>query len=53
MPMYLVWHLRHHADPAHRWLRQQLERIVTPALEAAAQTCQGQAEARLAMVRRN
>jgi DNA-binding transcriptional LysR family regulator len=35
MPMYLVWHLRHHADPAHRWLRRQLEMLVAPALEAA------------------
>lgn len=25
MPMYLVWHRRHHLDPVHRWLRQTLE----------------------------
>ncbi|MDZ4189763.1 MAG: LysR family transcriptional regulator [Hydrogenophaga sp.] len=25
LPMYLVWHLRHQQDPAHRWLREQLE----------------------------
>lgn len=37
MPMYMVWHLRHHADPMHRWLRQQLEIIVAPALAAAAE----------------
>jgi DNA-binding transcriptional LysR family regulator len=37
MPMYMVWHLRHHADPMHRWLRQQLEIVVAPALAAAAE----------------
>jgi DNA-binding transcriptional LysR family regulator len=35
MPMYMVWHLRHQADPVHRWLRQQLEMVVAPALAAA------------------
>ena len=25
MPMYMIWHLRHHRDPAHRWLRSRLE----------------------------
>ncbi|MEQ1613135.1 MAG: LysR family transcriptional regulator [Hyphomicrobiaceae bacterium] len=38
MPMYMVWHLRHQADPAHRWLRQQLEMVVAPALAAARPT---------------
>jgi DNA-binding transcriptional LysR family regulator len=28
MPMYLVWHQRHHADPVQRWLREQLEAVV-------------------------
>jgi DNA-binding transcriptional LysR family regulator len=37
MPMYMVWHGRHHADPMHRWLRQQLEIVVAPALAAAAE----------------
>jgi DNA-binding transcriptional LysR family regulator len=37
MPMYMVWHLRHHVDPVHRWLRQQLEMVVAPALAAAAE----------------
>lgn len=37
MPMYMVWHLRHHIDPMHRWLRQQLEIVVAPALAAAAE----------------
>jgi DNA-binding transcriptional LysR family regulator len=35
MPMYLVWHLRHHSDPVQRWLRQQLEAVVPAALVAA------------------
>jgi DNA-binding transcriptional LysR family regulator len=37
MPMYMVWHQRHHVDPVHRWLRQQLEMVVAPALAAAAE----------------
>jgi DNA-binding transcriptional LysR family regulator len=37
MPMYMVWHLRHHDDPMHRWLRQQLEIVVAPSLAAAAE----------------
>jgi DNA-binding transcriptional LysR family regulator len=32
MPMYLVWHLRHHDDPLHRWLREELQAVVGPAL---------------------
>jgi DNA-binding transcriptional LysR family regulator len=35
MSMYMVWHLRHQADPVHRWLRQNLEMVVAPALAAA------------------
>ncbi|MDE1948473.1 MAG: LysR family transcriptional regulator, partial [Burkholderiales bacterium] len=35
LPMYLVWHARHHADPMHRWLRQAVEEAVAPALAAA------------------
>ena len=27
MPMYLVWHVRHQADPLNRWLREQLEAV--------------------------
>ncbi len=27
MPMYLVWHQRHQGDPAHRWLRAELEAV--------------------------
>ncbi len=37
MPMYMVWHRRHHVDPVHRWLRQQLEMVVAPSLAAAAE----------------
>lgn len=36
MPMYLVWHARHQADPMHRWLRQTIEDSVPAALAAAA-----------------
>jgi DNA-binding transcriptional LysR family regulator len=35
LPMYLVWHLRHQADPLHRWLRQLVKDSVAPALAAA------------------
>ena len=30
MPMYMIWHLRHQQDPAHQWLRQQLEAVAKP-----------------------
>jgi DNA-binding transcriptional LysR family regulator len=32
MPMYMIWHLRHRHDPAHSWLRSQLEAVVPIAL---------------------
>lgn len=32
MPMYLIWHLRHRHDPAHCWLRAELEALVPAAL---------------------
>ena len=35
MPMYMVWHLRHQQDPAHRWLRAELEAVVAPAVANA------------------
>lgn len=35
MPMYALWHVRHHQDPAHRWLREQLFALVEPAISAA------------------
>jgi hypothetical protein len=25
--MYMIWHLRHQNDAAHRWLREQLEAV--------------------------
>lgn len=31
-PMYLIWHMRHQHDAAHRWLRAELEAVVAPAL---------------------
>jgi DNA-binding transcriptional LysR family regulator len=30
MPMYMIWHQRHQQDPAHQWLRQQLEAVARP-----------------------
>jgi len=33
MPMYLIWHARHQADPMHQWLRQEIENAVAPALQ--------------------
>ena len=30
MPMYMIWHLRHQQDAAHRWLRSQIEEIARP-----------------------
>jgi DNA-binding transcriptional LysR family regulator len=35
MPMLMVWHQRHQADPMHRWLRDELLAVVAPALAAA------------------
>ena len=35
MPMYMVWHMRHQQDPAHRWLRSELEAVVAPAVASA------------------
>lgn len=28
MPMYAIWHVRYQQDPAHRWLRTQLDKAV-------------------------
>jgi DNA-binding transcriptional LysR family regulator len=28
LPMYLIWHARTHQDPAHRWMREQIEATV-------------------------
>lgn len=35
--MYLVWHRRHHQDPAHRWMRAQLEAVCANAIRRADQ----------------
>jgi DNA-binding transcriptional LysR family regulator len=35
MPMLMVWHQRHQADPMHQWLRGELLNVVAPALAAA------------------
>ena len=35
LPMYLIWHARYRQDAAHRWLREQLEAGVGPALAEA------------------
>ena len=34
LPMYLIWHMRHQHDAAHRWLRGELEAVVMPTLTA-------------------
>ena len=36
MPMYMIWHMRHQHDAAHRWLRAELEAVVAPALAQGA-----------------
>lgn len=35
MGMYMIWHMRHQHDAAHRWLREQLEAVVEPVLATA------------------
>jgi DNA-binding transcriptional LysR family regulator len=35
IPMYMIWHMRHQHDPAHRWLRAELEAVVGPAVKAS------------------
>lgn len=32
LPMYMIWHARHQSDPAHAWLRGQLEQVVLSTL---------------------
>ena len=32
MPMYMIWHMRHQNNPAHRWLREQLLALVPAVL---------------------
>lgn len=52
MPMYLVWHLRHQADALHRWLREQLEIMVAPALAAVSGIDQPSSDASVPAVAR-
>ena len=33
LPMYLVWHLRHHHHPAHAWLRTQVQDVTQALLQ--------------------
>jgi DNA-binding transcriptional LysR family regulator len=35
LPMYMLWHQRHQADPLQQWLRGELEAVVAPALADA------------------
>lgn len=35
LPMYMVWHVRHQHDPLQRWVREELELLVAPALAQA------------------
>lgn len=35
LPMYAIWHLRHQHDPAHQWLRSQLDAVVPAAVATA------------------
>ena len=37
MPMYLVWHLKHQAEPMHAWLRQEVEALVPAVLAGSAE----------------
>ena len=36
LPMYLIWHVRYQQDPAHQWLRTQLEAAAAPTLSELA-----------------
>jgi hypothetical protein len=31
LPMFMVWHQRYQKDPAHRWIRSQLETVAATA----------------------
>jgi DNA-binding transcriptional LysR family regulator len=36
LPMYLIWHARTQQDPAHRWMREQIDACVPPQAPPAA-----------------
>lgn len=38
MPMYMVWHQRHHQDLAHRWLRDQLQAVAQSVIPTSSPT---------------
>lgn len=35
MPMYMIWHLKYRHDPAHSWLRRELEQVAAEVLATA------------------
>ena len=35
LAMYMIWHARYQQDPAHSWLREQLQACVGPSLDTA------------------
>lgn len=35
MPMYLIWHRRYQLDPAHQWLRAEIEAVAARVLQRA------------------
>jgi DNA-binding transcriptional LysR family regulator len=41
LPMYMVWHRRFQKDPAHMWLREQLEATVAAAVGGARKAAKG------------
>jgi DNA-binding transcriptional LysR family regulator len=41
LPMYLIWHVRHQADPMHSWLRQEIEAVVPAELRLASRDAVG------------
>lgn len=40
LPMYMIWHVRHQVDAAHRWLRGELEGVVQALLAHEAHAAQ-------------
>ena len=41
LPMYMVWHLRHQNDPAHGWLRGELEAVAAGQIRQATHAAPG------------
>ena len=40
LPMYMIWHLRHQHNPAHSWLRQEIEAVTAQVLQQGLITVQ-------------